>query len=366
MKKFVGLSVILLLVGCGMSEDEKQQLASSTCNVISNAAGDDSTTRLKELNSAREQLGEALYTGSDDDIRDSVKFGICESLVLNDPTYQSLITQNREMVAAEKKRIEGIAAVTCSVMGSTRNMDSAVRIKELNAARVEIGEDPYLDGDEVIKQSFEYGLCETLVAYPDEYPALLAEMKRLEREIIAEKRRAELRKEQERVQRVSGPLKEWKSAILAKIKTVPNPIRDVEFDVEYGIDMFPLELVYACSGYQHLDTKFIVTFSNDLGTLTGRNSIGYCSSETYEASLSVTDTDRENLYKVIGDRQKGSLLSSVKSIDVEITGSAPSLIRTSRGSPRSTFNYVDPKNFHEELSGSDLSRNPVKLRLYEK
>ena len=131
-------------------------------------------------------------------------------------------------------------------------------------------------------------------------------------------------------------------------------------------NLFPLELVYACSGFQHLDTKFIVTFSNDLGTLTGRNSIGYCSSETYEASLSVTDTDRENLYKVIGDRQKGSLLSSVKSIDVEITGSAPSLIRTSRGNPRSTFNYVDPKNFHEELSGSDLSGNPVKLRLYEK
>lgn len=365
MKKFVGLSVVLILAGCGMSEGEKQQLASSTCNVISNAPGDDSTTRLKELNSAREQLGEAPYTGSDDDIRDSVKFGICEGLVLNDPTYQSLITQNREMVATEKKRIAGIAAVTCSVMGSTRNMDSAVRIRELNAARVEIGEDPYLDGDEVIKQSFEYGLCETLVAYPDEYPALLAEMKRLERERIAKWRRAEQLKEQERIQRVSGPLKEWKSAILARIKTVPNPIKDVKFRVFYGTTS--LNVVYVCRGIQNLATRFIVTFSNDLGTLTALNLIGYCGTREIQSDpLSVNDTDRENLYKVIGDREEGSLLSSVKSIDVEIRGFSTRPPPIDRENPRSTFKYLDPKNFHEDLSESDLRSDPVKLRVYEK
>ncbi len=71
--------------------------------------------------------------------------------------------QRIEKEASEKlaqEKANRIAAVTCSIMGATRNMDSALRIKETNAARAEIGEDPFLDGDEAIKESFEYGLCE--------------------------------------------------------------------------------------------------------------------------------------------------------------------------------------------------------------
>lgn len=284
MKKFVGLGVILFLAGCGVSDDDKQR----------------------------------------------------------------------------------VAALTCSIMGETRNMDSAVRVKEINAAREKIGEEPFLGGDEVIKESFENGLCETLVAYPDTYRALVAEMVLLERKRIAEESRVFRLREQERVQRVSGgPLEEWKSAILARIATVPNPIRDLRFDVKYS-DRYPLKIEYVCSGFHHLDTNFIITFANELGTLRGQNSIGFCSSETQNTDLLVTDTDRENLYKVIGDREEGSLLSSVQSIDVEITGSNPSLVSANRASERSTYKYVDPKNSHEELREFDLYSNPVKLRLYEK
>lgn len=376
MKKFVGLSVVLLLVGCGMSEGDKQQLASSTCNMISNAAGDDSTARLKELNSAREQLGEALYTGSDDDIRDSVKFGICQDLVLNDPAYGSLVTQNREMVAAEKKRIDGVAAVTCSVMGETRNMDSAVRIKEMNAARVDIGEDPFLDGDAAIKEAFKYGLCESLVKNESTYSTMLAEMKKiesealaakrqLERERRAEERRAREVKEQERIQRISGPLKEWRSAIVARIRTESDPIKDVTFDVQYS-DMFPLEVEYVCSGFDYLDTTFIVTFVNELGTLTARNSSGSSCNRTTTTSFDISDSDKKNLYTVIGDQEKGSLLSSVESIDVEIIDTSPGMAkyRVRGATQRAIYKYVDPENFHKELSGSDLRLNPIKLRIY--
>ena len=58
---------------------------------------------------------------------------------------------------------EKIAAVACSIMGETRNMDSAVRIEKMNDAREKIGGEPFLDGDHVIKESFEYGLCQELV-----------------------------------------------------------------------------------------------------------------------------------------------------------------------------------------------------------
>ena len=58
---------------------------------------------------------------------------------------------------------KNIAAVTCSIMGETRNMDAAVRVEKMNDARKEIGGEPFLKGDSVIKEAFEYGLCEELV-----------------------------------------------------------------------------------------------------------------------------------------------------------------------------------------------------------
>ena len=63
--------------------------------------------------------------------------------------------------SSEEKK--NIAAVTCSIMGETRNMDGAVRVEKMNDARKEIGGEPFLEGDSVIQEAFEYGLCEELV-----------------------------------------------------------------------------------------------------------------------------------------------------------------------------------------------------------
>ena len=60
----------------------------------------------------------------------------------------------------EKKNI---AAVTCSIMGETRNMDGAVRVREMNDAREKIGGEPFLKGDDAIKEALELGLCQELV-----------------------------------------------------------------------------------------------------------------------------------------------------------------------------------------------------------
>ncbi|MDB4183441.1 pseudoazurin [Gammaproteobacteria bacterium] len=56
-----------------------------------------------------------------------------------------------------------VAAVTCSIMGETRNMDAAVRVEKMNEARDKIGGEPFLRGDDAIKESFEWGLCPQLV-----------------------------------------------------------------------------------------------------------------------------------------------------------------------------------------------------------
>jgi hypothetical protein len=100
-----------------------------------------------------------------------------------------------------------VAAVTCAVMGETRNMDAAIRVREMNAAREKIGGEPFLRGDDAIKESFDYGLCEELVL-DDSYDASLRHLKKRlaekraeEERIAAEKERiaAEKRAEEERI-----------------------------------------------------------------------------------------------------------------------------------------------------------------------
>ena len=72
----------------------------------------------------------------------------------------SLILASCGPSSEEKKNI---AAVTCSIMSETRNMDAAVRVREMNDAREKIGGEPFLQGDSVIQEAFEYGLCQELV-----------------------------------------------------------------------------------------------------------------------------------------------------------------------------------------------------------
>ena len=87
---------------------------------------------------------------------------------------------------------EKIAAVSCAVMSETRNMDAAIRVREMNAAREKIGGEPFLRGDDAIKEAFEYGLCEELVLDVAIYDETLWRLKyaKLERQrIAAEKQR---------------------------------------------------------------------------------------------------------------------------------------------------------------------------------
>jgi hypothetical protein len=90
-----------------------------------------------------------------------------------------------------------IAAVTCSIMSETRNMDAAVRVEKMNDAREKIGGEPFLRGDDAIQEAFELGLCQELVLGTyDETLQSLKERERLaweagaeDRKIAAEKQR---------------------------------------------------------------------------------------------------------------------------------------------------------------------------------
>jgi hypothetical protein len=130
MKKLILISALLLTItGCGPSYKERQDIAQLTCNIMGESRNMDAAFRIKEINAAREKLGEPVYLGSDEKIKRSFEYGLCVSLVLNDGYDQKKNAidlaieeekrkeREEERIAAKKKaeeerieRIERIAA----------------------------------------------------------------------------------------------------------------------------------------------------------------------------------------------------------------------------------------------------------------
>jgi hypothetical protein len=126
---------------------------------------------------------------------------------------QRIEKEAAEQLAAEKSI--RVAAVTCAVIRETRQMDSAIRVREVNNARESIGALPYTLGDEIIVDAVKYGLCKDLVlddnfvtklkSAHEVEKALKAERDRMAREKraaeerIAAEKRAEKRAEKVRV-----------------------------------------------------------------------------------------------------------------------------------------------------------------------
>ena len=191
MKQVATLGVLLILLsGCTMPEEEQLSVAQSTCSILSAMPGDAASQRIKEINSAREKIGKVNFTGRDETIRDAIKYGVCAELVLDKENFSSLLNQQVEVDKRQQQKRINTAIYTCNVMGETRNMDAAFRIKELNSARIEIGGSMYLGTDEQIKESFNYGLCLSLVL-EDSYEKKLEQSKELERVAAAKKAQEE-------------------------------------------------------------------------------------------------------------------------------------------------------------------------------
>ena len=91
--------LLMSLAGCGMSLEEKSNLAIASCNVISEYATDDGALRIKELNAAREKIGQPLFLEPSDQIEEALKYDLCEPLVLNEPDYDVRLSAARELRA---------------------------------------------------------------------------------------------------------------------------------------------------------------------------------------------------------------------------------------------------------------------------
>ena len=129
-------------------------------------------------------------------------------------------------VSQEEKK--NIAAVTCSIMGETRNMDAAIRVEKMNDAREKIGGEPFLRGDDAIQEAFEYGLCQELVL-DESYDEILQPLKdaKRERERIAAEKRAE-------EQRIAAEKRVEEQRIAAEKRLEEQRIADSKPTVEEG------------------------------------------------------------------------------------------------------------------------------------
>lgn len=113
LRTLIALALLLTLYSCGPSNQEKREIAIVTCNIMSESIDMDGAMRIREVNSAREKIGENLFLQSDSAIVESFQYGLCEELVLNDPAYDaklSAVQREREEAAriAREEREEAL------------------------------------------------------------------------------------------------------------------------------------------------------------------------------------------------------------------------------------------------------------------
>ena len=102
--KILVLISLFLLVACGPSEEEKQNVAIITCNIMEESNNMDAAMRIKEINEAREKINEDPFLFGDNKIIQSFQYGLCTNLVLNDPNYDVLLKEKR-LAAEEEQRL---------------------------------------------------------------------------------------------------------------------------------------------------------------------------------------------------------------------------------------------------------------------
>ena len=97
------IPIFFILISCGPSQKEKEEIAILTCNIMSESRNMDASVRLKEINAAREQIGEERYLSTDDGIKEAFKYGLCKELVLNND-YQNKLEEAKNLEKAIKEK----------------------------------------------------------------------------------------------------------------------------------------------------------------------------------------------------------------------------------------------------------------------
>ncbi|MDA9785945.1 hypothetical protein N9D45_05645 [Gammaproteobacteria bacterium] len=141
MKKLIFiLGSVLIISGCGPSQEEREKVAAVTCSIMSETRNMDAAVRVEKMNDARDKIGGETFLSGDDEIQVAFKWGLCQELVLNETyheTLQSLKDARLERVrlaserqAAEKQRIANIKPTIKDEFYSNGQLKSRTSHKE--------------------------------------------------------------------------------------------------------------------------------------------------------------------------------------------------------------------------------------------
>lgn len=108
MKSHFAIISTLILASCGPNQQEKEEIATIACNIMGESRNMDSAMRIREVNAAREEIGEKRFLGTDNAIKEAFEYDLCIELVLDHPDYnmkllEAIETEAKEVAALEKK-----------------------------------------------------------------------------------------------------------------------------------------------------------------------------------------------------------------------------------------------------------------------
>ena len=106
----VNLSIfsLILITACGLSVQEKEEIAIVTCNIMGESLNTNASMRIKEINEAREKIKGKRFLEGDAKIKESLEYGLCEELVMNDADYEIKLYEliEAENIKSVEERIE--------------------------------------------------------------------------------------------------------------------------------------------------------------------------------------------------------------------------------------------------------------------
>lgn len=109
MKTLITLITTSLIAGCGLSSEQQKVIADRTCAIMAETRLLAGYERMREINDARLELGKEPFLGTDQQIQRAMTLGICDMLVLDDPTFNEVLERYEAelaQIAADEQRKE--------------------------------------------------------------------------------------------------------------------------------------------------------------------------------------------------------------------------------------------------------------------
>lgn len=204
-EKVLTLLLLGTLGACSQSDEDKLRIAEVACAIMNESLVAESSMRIREVNLAREKIKTEPYLGTDLDIRDAIRFGLCEDLVLNAPGYLENLARQRELEAqtiAEQERLEA------ERVAEARRLAAEQLAEERRIAAQRLAEQQRLDAERLARER-------------EESERLFAEAR--EREAAAEAARAEERRAQ-----FESAQAAWRAAIVDSLQNFTASLVRIE------------------------------------------------------------------------------------------------------------------------------------------